>query len=347
MEQFGAQREGRKETEERKKRDQKARREREREDINIPTAAGTLRFFFFLAVWIWQRIFCIVREPIYPLSNMVLRANHTEVIHMHTHFKDTNTLTEDLRTHGHKRTTCAYTQAPPYTHIYISNRYFETNPNMLLAWNLINSRWVCVRQWMYVITCASALTNNHLGKPDQGRSHCFRAGALVGGWHAIRRTPQTNRLHNFSVTIAGAWAPIPNEISSTCVDARTQKLLTARSPWWRESDGNDKQGKRFYEKKTLRVCFQFHLREIYCLRQLFVDFAAMRGSGLYLWHFKSILNVHRHNLSGVSDPQLKLLPPANMFVTIEQNTRLYMPGTHQHSSDCVASTAAANNAGPR
>lgn len=74
---------------------------------------------FFLAVWIWQRIFCIVRGPIYPLSNMVLRANHTEMIHMHTHFKDTNTLTEDLRTHGHKRTTCAYTQAPPYTHIYI------------------------------------------------------------------------------------------------------------------------------------------------------------------------------------------------------------------------------------
>ena len=103
---------------------------------------------FFLAVWIWQRIFCIVREPIYPLSNMVLRANHTEMIHTRTHFKDTNTLTEDLRTHGHKRTTCAYTQALSYTHththIYISNRYFETNPNMLLAWNLINSRWVCV-----------------------------------------------------------------------------------------------------------------------------------------------------------------------------------------------------------
>lgn len=39
---------------------------------------------FFFPVWIWQWIFCIAGEPIYPLSNMVLCANHTEMIHMHS-----------------------------------------------------------------------------------------------------------------------------------------------------------------------------------------------------------------------------------------------------------------------
>lgn len=41
-----AQRGGREETEEKKKRDQEGRREREREDINIPAAAGIFRMIF-------------------------------------------------------------------------------------------------------------------------------------------------------------------------------------------------------------------------------------------------------------------------------------------------------------
>lgn len=62
---------------------------------------------------------------------------------------------------------------------------------------------------MNIIICSSDFANNHPRKPDQRVDLPQPPGALVGVWRAIKRTPQTNRLHNSSV-INNHWSLSPH-----------------------------------------------------------------------------------------------------------------------------------------
>lgn len=131
-----------------------------------------------------------------------------------------------------------------HTHTRCLKQVFWTRPKRVAFLKFNQQKvYVRVRVWdswcMWLLVCACALANNHLGKPDQRLSPRFRGAAPAGERHAITRTPQTNRLHNFSVT-NNHWgmSPYPKwNLLHLCRCKDTKEflmLLIARckSPWW-------------------------------------------------------------------------------------------------------------------
>lgn len=194
-------------------------------------SGGNIWMIFFFC-FSWQQQFCITKEPIYPLSNMIFCASHTRMIHMHSYFKNTHRRSED--TQAQKNHLYLNAQAHTHIHSHTSNRYSEPESNMLLFENLINSR--CMSVWdsrcMWLLVCVCALANNHLNEPDQRLSLRLRAAVLAGERHTITQRPQTSRLHNLSTKNINKKKEMKNTLDSellsqmkscTCVDARIQR----------------------------------------------------------------------------------------------------------------------------
>lgn len=159
-------------------------------------------------------------------------------------FKDTQILTEDLRIHRLKEP-LVLPRTSPHTHTcHYLKQVFWTRPKRVRFLKFNQQQvYVRVRVWdsgcMWLLVCARALTNNHLSKPDQRLSLRFRSAALAGERRAITKTPQTNRLHNFSVT-NNHWglSPYPKwNLSHLCRCKDTKEFLMLprvryESPWW-------------------------------------------------------------------------------------------------------------------
>lgn len=158
-------------------------------------------------------------------------------------FKDTQILTVDLRIHGSKNHLYFHAQVHTHTCHYLK-QVFWTRPKRVRFLKFNQQQvYVRVRVWdsgcMWLLVCARALTNNHLSKPDQRLSLRFRGAALAGERRAITKTPQTNRLHNLSVT-NNHWglSPYPKwNLSHLCRCKDTKEFLMLplvryESPWW-------------------------------------------------------------------------------------------------------------------